>query len=175
MSSLKPQDLVALLKLALHEDKAWTFPRLAAELSMSASEVHKAVTRARKAGLLDTGWRPNRVALLEFLLHGVRYAFAPERGPVTRGMPTAHGAPPLAAELLSDGELPPVWPDATGDARGEALSPLYKAVPKAARRDAGLYECLALIDAMRAGRARERALAAKHLTARLGGDGREAA
>lgn len=164
-----------MLKLALHEDKTWTFPRLAAELSMSASEVHKAVRRARKATLLDSGWRPNRAALLEFLLHGARYAFAPDRGPVTRGMLTAHGAPPLAAELLSDGELPPVWPDASGDARGEALSPLYKTVPQAARRDVRLYECLALVDALRSGRARERALAANHLKRRLGGDGSQAA
>jgi hypothetical protein len=173
--SLKPQDLVVLLKLALHEDRAWTFPLLAAELSMSASEVHNAVARARKATLLDKGWRPNRSALIEFLVHGVRYAFAPQRGGITRGVPTAHGAAPLVDELLADGELPPVWPDAGGKVRGEALSPLYKTVPEAALRDPRLHECLALLDAVRCGRARERTLAAKYLTERLKGHGREAA
>ena len=164
-----------LLKLALHEDRAWTFPALAAELSMSASEIHNAVTRARKAGLLDKGWRPNRAALVEFLVHGVRYAFAPQRGGITRGVPTAHGASPLVEELLADGELPPVWPDAAGTVRGEGLSPLYKKAPQAALRDPRLHECLALLDAVRAGRTRERALAAKYLTERLKGHGREAA
>ena len=173
--SLKPQDVVVLLKLALHEDRAWTFPALAAELSMSASEVHNAVTRARKAALLDKGWRPNRSALLEFLVHGVRYAFAPQRGGITRGVPTAHGASPLAEELLSDGELPPVWPDAAGKIRGEALSPLYKTVPQAALRDPRLHECLALLDAVRAGKARERALAVRYLTGRIKGQGRQGA
>ena len=38
------------------------------------------------------------------------------------------------------------------------LEPLYKSVPRAARADAQLYEWLALVDAVRAGRAREREL-----------------
>jgi hypothetical protein len=51
--------------------------------------------------------------------------------------------------------------------RGESFGPLYKSAPKAARQDAQLYELLALVDAIRAGRARERRLAAEMLEARL--------
>ena len=51
--------------------------------------------------------------------------------------------------------------------RGEGLEPLYKSVPRAARADAQLYEWLALVDAVRAGRARERELAVKELRSRL--------
>jgi hypothetical protein len=47
--------------------------------------------------------------------------------------------------------------------RGIALTPLYKTVPEAAKRDSLLYERLALIDAIRDGRARERNLAEKEL------------
>ena len=101
-------------------------------------------------------------ALLEFLVHGARYAFPPDRGGVTRGLPTAHAAPPLASEIVGS-DLPPVWPDPEGTVRGEAFSPLYRSAPAAARRDARLYSCLALLDAIRGGRARERKLAEEHL------------
>ena len=51
--------------------------------------------------------------------------------------------------------------------RGYSLTPLYPSVPAAAVRDAKLYELLALVDAIRDGRARERSLAAKEIHARL--------
>ena len=47
------------------------------------------------------------------------------------------------------------------------LGPLYRTVPAAALRDPILYELLALVDALRDGRARERQLAAQELIARL--------
>jgi len=47
------------------------------------------------------------------------------------------------------------------------LEPLYKNVPYAALRDPALYELLALVDAIRDGRARERNLAERDLVRRL--------
>ena len=47
--------------------------------------------------------------------------------------------------------------------RGEGLQALHPCVPGAALRDAALYELLALFDALRAGRARERGMAAQRL------------
>jgi hypothetical protein len=82
-------------------------------------------------------------------------------------MPTAYAAPPLRDQIAGGGDLPPVWPDPDGDVRGATLEPLHKAVPKAARKDPALHELLALIDALRDGRARERQLAEKELSARL--------
>jgi hypothetical protein len=167
--SLKPQDILVVLKLAsAGEGAAQTYPKLAVELSMSASEVHASVRRATFAGLLAAGTRAvNRRALLEFLVHGVKYVFAAERGGIARGYPTAHAAPPLRDHFRSNGEPPPVWPDPEGTVRGEALEPLYRSVPQAARADPKLYEWLALVDAVRAGRARERELAVKELRSRL--------
>jgi hypothetical protein len=81
-------------------------------------------------------------------------------------MPTAHAAPPLEGQII-EGDLPPVWPDAEGKVRGVTFEPLHKAAPKAARKDPALYELLALIDAVRDGRVRERQLAEKELSARL--------
>ncbi len=163
---LKPQDLIVALKLVCLGGEKPSYTRLAHELAISPSETHAAVQRAIHGGLLDAQRRPNLRVLLDFILHGVRTAFFAERGSVTRGMPTAHAAPPLAREIMGD-DLPPVWPDPAGSVRGETLEPLYRTVPTAAKNDPKLYELLALIDALRIGRARERALAAKFLKERL--------
>jgi hypothetical protein len=166
-SSLKPQDLLVLLKLAVHTDAAWSYPKLAVELAMSPSEVHASVRRASRAGLFqETSRSVNRRALLELLVHGVKYVFPAEKGGMTRGLPTAHSAPPLREHFASS-EVATVWADPQGTVRGEALEPLYRSVPQAARADAKLYECLALVDTIRAGHARERELAVSELRKRL--------
>ena len=82
-------------------------------------------------------------------------------------MPTAHGAPPLSEFVSAGSELPPVWPAPEGQVRGTTLEPLQKIVPTAAAKDPALYEILALIDALRDGRARERQIAHRELAARL--------
>jgi len=169
--SLKPQDICILLKIVALDGAPWSYSQLACELGMSASEVHAGVKRAADAGLmrLEQGWgAPDAQALEEFLVHGVRYAFAPTRGGLTRGIPTSYAAPPLDRLLDPPDEPPPVWPHESGTVRGHELSPLYKSVPLAAYRDARLYELLALVDAIRGGSARERELAVLELRARLG-------
>jgi hypothetical protein len=170
---LKPQDVVVLLKLVALEGKQWTYQRLAVDLSISQSEVHKCVQRAVAARLMSdpsiaTG-RPIVAALLEFLEHGIKYAFPLKRGPLTRGMPTGYAAPPLNKLIVGGNEPPPVWPFAEGAVRGEELEPLYPSAPIAAQRDPRLYELLALVDAIRDGRARERSIAVKELRSRLRG------
>jgi hypothetical protein len=91
------------------------------------------------------------------------------RGGLTLGLPTAQGAPPLDRILRSDQEPPPVWPDPEGTVRGVEFSPLYKSVPRAARRDARLYELLALVDAIRGGTPAIREHAVRELRLRLSG------
>ena len=103
----------------------------------------------------------------EFLIHGVKYAFPAQRGEVTRGIPTAHAAPPLSAQIAAGADLPPVWPAAEGEVRGTSFEPLHKMVPVAALKDPTLYALLALIDALRDGRVRERRIAERELVGRL--------
>jgi len=168
--ALKPQDLVVLLKLLALGDQRRTFGELASELSMSASEVHASIRRAEQARLVISdlaGPRIAQAALKEFLLHGARYAFPATLGAATRGVPTAYAAPPLSELINQPAELPPVWPDPSGERRGMTLHPLYPTVPQAARKDKKLYENLALFDALRGGAARERQLASKLLEARF--------
>lgn len=165
--TLKPQDLFIIFKLStLDPGQPSTYNGLAYELHMSPSRVHAGISRAMASGLVDAKRRPRRPSLRAFVLHGARYVFYAERGPVTRGVVTAHAAPPLSADIVSGG-LPPVWPDPEGTARGETLEPLHRSVPEVAREDARMYELLALFDAIRVGRARERKLAESYLEQRL--------
>ena len=168
---LKPQDILLLLKLVARGNKPWSFNKLAVELGMSPSEVHAAAKRALAAGLAlkDGGIiRPNIRNLEEFLCHGVQYVFVPDRGGLDRGMPTAHASAPMDTRFVADNDPPPVWPDPHGQVRGESFSPLYKSAPVAAKNDPELYQLLALVDAIRGGRARERDIAKKELKKRLG-------
>src|SRR3977135_4443563 len=157
--ALKPQDIVVILKLCGYGPNRPTFAQMANDLSMSSSEVHAALKRSQAARLIhgpDMNSQPNLSAIEEFLIHGVKYAFPAEHGGSTRGLPTSYAAAPLD-RLIPAGKDPiPVWPHPEGKMRGIALAPLYKTVPEAALRDPALYEKLALGDALRHGRIRER-------------------
>jgi DNA-binding transcriptional ArsR family regulator len=160
------QDIALLLKLAIQSEPATQSKSLAEGLSISPSEVSKALRRCADAGLVHVEGskkRVNRTALMEFLSHGLRYVFPPERGSMVRGIPTAAAAEPLKSRLPEDNEPPAVWPYAEGKVRGISLIPLYQGAPKAALRDLKLYSVLALCDAIRSGRTRERNLAVELL------------
>lgn len=168
---LKPQDVYVLLKLVVMNSRPWSYPILAVELGMSPSQIHSGVKRALAANLAIRHSEkivPHFRNLQEFLIHGLKYVFWAERGEMTRGLPTAYAAPPLADILVSSTEEPPpVWPDPDGEVRGIAFKPLYKAAPQAARADSNLYELLSLVDAIRSGRAREKKIATEKLQIRL--------
>ncbi len=167
--SLKSQDVLVLLKLVARGNEPWTYNSLAVELDLSPSQVHAAVRRAIKSDLAyeaDNQVHVHIRNLEEFLVHGMRYFFVPERGAKSRGMATLTSAPPFLALFLS-AEEPIVWPDSSGNERGESLTPIYKSAPYAARRDPELYELLVIADALRAGRTREKQAAAKELKKKL--------
>lgn len=167
--NLKSQDVLVLLKLVALRDEPWTYNSLAADLDLSPSQVHAAVQRAIKSDLAYESEGQIRVHvrnLEEFLVHGMRYLIVPERGAISRGMPTLTSAPPLE-KLFLDSDEKTVWPDSAGDTRGESLAPIYKSAPKAAARDPKLYELLVIADCLRAGRAREKQAAKKELKTKL--------
>jgi len=168
--ALKPQDVMVALKLCTYASGRPPFSQIALDLGMSPSEVHAAVKRLESAHLIhgaELQGKPNLSALEEFLIHGVKYAFPAERGEMTRGVVTSYAAEPLRRHVSSGDEPPPVWPYAEGRDRGVSLAPLYKTAPLAALRDPVLYEYLALVDAIRDGRMRERALAERELVQRI--------
>jgi DNA-binding Lrp family transcriptional regulator len=167
---LKPQDIYVALKIVATKSVRAPYARLAEELGMSSSEVHASVKRAQVARLLhgpELDNRPNFAALEEFLIHGMKYAFPAERGEFTRGVPTSYAAEPLRSVITQSNEPVPVWPFPEGKNRGIAFEPLYKTAASAALRDPGFYEYLALADALRDGRSRERKYAEEELHRRF--------
>jgi hypothetical protein len=162
--TLRPSDIAVAIRLG-HAPGA-RYQDLSHDLRLGLAEVHRGVARLEQAGLLLAGERRvNRRALLEFLVHGARYAFPPVLGAETRGIPTAGGAPGLAGKLPA--RPPVVWPSVNGRVRGASLLPLYDAMPAAALQDDRLYRSLALVDALRIGQSRERRLAQDLLAAEL--------
>lgn len=173
---MKSQDILLLFKitslevqensLRLQVDETATAPEqyslraLSAALGLSKSEVSNSLSRCREAGLLfndfDTSLpRVHRPALLHIAEHALKYFFPVKPGAILRGIPTSFAAPILSKNLKSAGDLIHVWPDPAGNARGQAIEPLYKSVPLAIKQDSLLYDYLALIDAIRVGGPRE--------------------
>lgn len=167
---LKPQDLVVALKVTVNSPRDFILATLSEELGMVISAVHGSVNRCEQARLLSRvagGIRPNRGALLEFTVHGARYAFPAVLGTLTRGSPTSLAGPSLREFFDQDKALSPVWPDSRGEVYGPGLVPLHHTVPEASRRDGRLYDVLTLLDAVRVGAAREREIAIRFLEERL--------
>jgi hypothetical protein len=164
---LLPQDVVVLAKLVSYGGQRPAIAQIAADLALSASQVHLSLRRLVQSRLIDDDGRPNVRPVEEFLVHGVKYSFPARRGEPSRGIPTAHAAPPVSGHLAATSDLPPVWPSAEGKVRGITFEPLHKTAPLAASKDPVLYELLAIIDALRDGRARERQIAERELGVRL--------
>lgn len=74
--TLRPSDVAVAARLA--QTPGARYQDLARGLQLGLAEVHRGVRRLERAGLLrPRERRVRRQALLEFLVHGVRYAFPP--------------------------------------------------------------------------------------------------
>ena len=167
-SSLRPQDIVILLRiLTWPADTVWRHLDIARDLGLSQAEISLSLERCRRAQFLSedkkTVFRNN---LLEFIIHWLKYVYPGQMsGSMVSGVPTAHSASPLKEHIVS--EVAYVWPSAEGTVRGTGIIPFSNTVLNGARCDARLYEMLALIEALRVGRARERNMAADELKQRI--------
>ncbi len=181
---LKPQDIVILLKILSTMALPKNSPggllsqnKLATYLCMSASEVNAGMKRLVLSGLLGLVSReqnkgiflPIKAACEECLISAVKYFFPVQLGAYTRGIATGYAASIFENIILPGDDPIPVWPYAEGDQRGLALEPLYRSVPQslAEHPDPLFYEFLVLIDAIRAGRVRERNIAIRLLKEKL--------
>jgi len=166
ITALKPQDIVVLLKLITEGNKSWTQLSIAKALIMSQSEVSESLARSGYARLLyENGRKVARQPLMDLLQYGIAVVFPLQPGNVVRGIPTAHSAPPLKDLIQSNEQY--VWPYAKGGVRGHAIQPLYGSVLPLVEQDTELYELLALTDALRVGKVRERNLAIDLLKKKL--------
>jgi hypothetical protein len=164
--TMSPLDVVVLLKIISLGNQPWNQKPLADSLGISQSEISKSIARSKFAGLLDsTGKSVRRLAMMDFLQYGIAYIFPQQAGALVRGIPTAHSAVPLNTIIQSTEAY--VWPSGKGNLRGQSITPLYPSVIDAVENDQKLHELLALVDAVRVGRAREKELAIKELKNRL--------
>ena len=164
---LKPQDVVILLKVLCWEG-VWTYEQLALSLKTSASVVHDSLKRCEVSHLYNRQHRQvMREALLEFLVHGVKYVFPATVGNLKRGIPTAHSAELLKDLLMVSESIPYVWAFARGKVKGQEIKPLYKQLPESIGDDRRFYEILCLVDVLRIGKVREQELAIAALKERL--------
>lgn len=187
---LKAQDVVLLLKILsrLKEKVEPSQSQLAVHLCMSASEVNAGIKRLGEshllihvqrsqtlpiqAGSFQKKYFPVLKACEEFLISGVKYVFPAPLGEYTRGIPTSYASPIFENRIALGRDPIPVWPHAEGMSRGLALEPLYPSVPDSLLQypDQLFYDFLALLDAIRQGRARERNIAIKLLKEKLHGN-----
>jgi hypothetical protein len=169
-SKLLPVDLLVVMKLAAHEGEPTSLRQLEEDLGLSKSAVANSLQRLRGLSLLSAGplhsCRVNRFLLRDCLEHAVRWIAPASVGDFELGLPTAHTTEPLKDKLAGD-EDPVVIPLRHGPLRGRAVSPLHPLAPAAAAKDPKLHRLLAIVDALRIGRARDRQLAAAELRACL--------
>lgn len=152
--------------LALAHEPGASYQALSGYLGISPSTAHGAVRRLQLAGLVRPGGRAaNWLALREFLAHGLRYVFPARPGERVRGVPTAHAAPPLSDHIAAEDVI--VWPASGGSASGQAIEPLFPQAVELPERQPAVYEMVALADALRIGRARERGRALEELESRV--------
>jgi len=163
--TLSPLDLVILIKIALSRDSEISQSQLAADLFISQSEVSKSLVRSRYARLITGNYNLMLFGLLEFIEHGVKYCFPQQPGALVRGIPTAHSHEVLKKDI--NGDVDYVWPSAKGNMRGQAIIPLYPSVINSSLIDKELHLVLALLDAIRVGRNREKNLAIEILWKKL--------
>jgi hypothetical protein len=167
LAMLRPPDIVVLLALLRQGDEPWTVRSIAERLHMPLAAVQRSLARLAQTPAFDSAnRRASAGASDELMAHALPFVAPASLGAPVRGIPTAWGAAPLAGEVAG-GDDAPVWPDRRGTVRGPALDPLHACALALARDDPEMYEALALVDALRVGRARERKLALGHLRARL--------
>ena len=163
---LRQVDVLVLLKLAVTDQ--WSFFGLGRDLGISPTEARNSVRRAKLSGLFSDATKGVvRPTLAEYLVHGVRYSFPATIGRRVRGLPTGPSAPPLSTRLATAPDDTLVWAHPRGTMRGESVSPIYKTAPNAAERDPELYELLVLLDGIRVGGPRVRAVAIDLLESKL--------
>ena len=166
---LQAVDLLVILKLAALGQPAASVRLVADEIGLSKSAVALSLHRLQALGLRDEAGarRINKLALRECLQHAVRWIAPADIGPSRAGLPTAHAAPPLSSKLTG-GDDPRRHPPPPRTYAGESGHAAASARTRRRRaRDPKLLVLLALVDAFRIGRARDRQVAAAELGACL--------
>jgi hypothetical protein len=168
--SLKSQDVLLLLKLlsfGLEKRDRPSQADIAETLGLSQPEVVHCFSRLKRSGLLSSQGEIKPMAMIEFIVHGLKYVFPAElSGGMGRGILTCASAIEELKKNLGPREQADqnyVWPSSDGSSRGILVEPIYSSATFAALHDKRLHEFLALVDSIRLGGVRERRLAQERI------------
>lgn len=143
-------------------ERKFSVRNLAEITGISKSQISLSLNRMYDVGLAKTDRKlrvpkVNTRALLDFFAFGLRYVFPAKPAELTRGIATSIAAPVLQGQLMTSGEIPPVWEHPKGNTiKGLKVEPLHPNVFQAISNDRHLYAMLALVDSIRMGNPRER-------------------
>lgn len=183
MYSLKPLDVVVGLKIGLNEQairvvsdeggelkpySTNSVADLSDSLMKAKGDISRSLNRLQPLGLIGERqpkdgdifssnrkyYSLQRKAMADFLCHGIRHVFAPEKQGVGRGLPVGWNCP-LVDSPMNPPEIPLVWAQPGGQSQGELLEPLYAGCVEACLKDKGLYYLLSLVEVIRTGKPRE--------------------
>jgi hypothetical protein len=155
---LKNIDNVVLVALVEWCGRFESQASLATDLKVSTAGLSRSLNRLDFARLIRRrDFSVIKPHAEEYLVHGLRYVFPVKLGSSSRGVPTAHSAPPLSEKIASQENF--VWPAEFGKMLGLEIVPLHENVPALCVAYKEFHPVFAVIDAIRVGRARERQLA----------------
>jgi hypothetical protein len=162
LDMLKGVDNIVLVSLVEWAGRLGSQAELSAKLMISPATLTRSLQRLELARLAV---RANLSAVKphaeEYFGYALRFVFPARLGPRVRGVPTAHSAPFFSDEISGAESI--VWPAEFGKTTGLELAPLHPKVPALSIAYPELHLVFAILDLLRVGRARERALATGHL------------
>lgn len=150
----------------LFEDNKYSLLSLEASTGISKSQISLSIRRCTDLRLLLIRNKVpyvNTQELFNTVIPALRFFFPIRKLGIVRGIPISYSSPFLYEEVLSGKTHPMVWADSNGSISGEAIEPLYKTAPYAAKQDPLLYELLVLIDSIRLNTPREKQIASERL------------
>lgn len=165
---LKPQDIVVLGKLIT--DEAWpTQKEIANALELSQSEISHSLKTLEQVSLINvTQKRINKLAVLEFIVHAIKFFYPSEKKGIGRGIKVGPSYSYFSKRVHPD-EFDYVWPDPEGDSKGVIVSPLLTRFSKTIKENEKLLLFLNVIEVFRGlGGVRHRQEAQKALKELIG-------
>lgn len=164
---VKPQDVMIAIKFKISGKVSQL--TVSKDLRISPGEINHGIKRLKLARIMNQDGSIVTDALIEYLVHGLKYNAPGIKGALTVGMPTAHSNPSFNFVRYdrADKEAVFVWASPNGKVKGVGINPIYKSAPEAAKDDPKLYRILSLIDMIRVGKSREVAVAGRELSKEL--------
>lgn len=161
------RDILVLVNYIIWDERKWNAKSFSEHLGIHRNSLYDSLAVLHHAKLIGkNSMKPNFENIEEFLVCGLKYLFPPKFGDGGVGMYTAYSAEPLSEIIVHQKKI--VWLEDDANDKGQiSLEPIHKSVPKLCLRNHELHEYFSLLDAIRAGRARERVIGVELLVKKL--------